>query len=106
MFSTEKSQLLISRRNSLKLLISQSKFSDPRKFTFRYQQFEITRVERHVSKLYSLIKEGVREISALKYQELTVSVGLLKQLCENWTKSTHADRLIKSVSYDLGNAFL
>ena len=30
---------------SLKQLISQSKFSGPRKFTLRYQKFEITGVE-------------------------------------------------------------
>ena len=32
--------------NHLKLLISQSKFSGPRKFTLRYQFFEIARVEK------------------------------------------------------------
>ena len=28
-----------------KLLVSQSKFSDPRKFTLRYQQFDVTEIE-------------------------------------------------------------
>ena len=41
-----------------KLLIAQSKFSSPRKFTLRYQQFEIKEVEMlfkigNVSKIYS-----------------------------------------------------
>ena len=60
----------------LKLLISQCKFSGPRKFTLRYQKFEISRVEmqgniQSVPKLSSLTSEG-----ALRHQcwkcELTV----------------------------------
>ena len=31
-----------------KLLMSQSKFSGPRKFTLRYQQFEVNRVEMYI----------------------------------------------------------
>ena len=51
-----------------KLLISQSKFSGPRKFTLRYQQFEITGDEIEimvgiVSKLYALIYEIPCDIS-------------------------------------------
>ena len=43
--------------------MSQSKFSGPRKFTLRYQQFEITVVEmkretENVLKFFSLILEG------------------------------------------------
>ena len=35
----------ISVKVHSKLLISESKFSDPRKFTLRYHQFEITEIE-------------------------------------------------------------
>ena len=48
--------------------MSQSKFSGPRKFTLRYQQFEITVVEmkrgiENMLKFYSLIFKGT-----LRYQ--------------------------------------
>ena len=62
----------------LKPVISQSKFSGSRKFTLRYQQFEIKEVEMHgqmgnVFKLHSLIQENTLRYRCSRYQELTVS---------------------------------
>ena len=62
----------------LKPVISQSKFSGTRKFTSRYQQFEIKEVEMHgqmgnVFKLHSLIQENTLRYRCSRYRELTVS---------------------------------
>ena len=43
--TTTQQQQQSQSKNSSKLLISQSKFSGTRKFTLRYQQFEIKGVE-------------------------------------------------------------
>ena len=56
----------------LKLLMSQSKFSGPRKFTLRHQKFEISGVEMQrniggMTKLSSLITDGTLRCQCSTY---------------------------------------
>ena len=66
-----------------KLQISQSKFSDSRKFILRYQQFEIPGVKisnkkRNETKFYSLKYEDTLRYYCSRYLELTAFIFRLK----------------------------